>query len=757
MLPRYLEPVNGFALALSTLLAMQSGGVSASLDRVPERKAEWEKFAASVPKEQRAAADYLLTYMPLNDLKTLEPSYVAEMIRLAYAGRKATAWGPRVPREVFLDAVLPYASVTEPRRSMRAEFQKKYLPLAKKAKTPGEAALAINATLFRDYKVTYNTKRLRTDQSPPETIDQGMATCTGLSIMLVDALRAVGVPARLAGIAAWPGRGGNHTWVEVWDKGGWHFVGAAEPDASGLDHAWFAGEAGGAIEDKPENAIWAVTYRDAGGRFPIVWKPGASVFAENVTARYRTNEVKKPRLMIEVVEAGMRVEADVEVFDAGGASILKGKSFGPQADVNFHLTAEVKRASTYRVVVRHAGRTVERTVQAEQMDTVLRIDLNNPDQIFQSRFAADAQEREGAARVLENMPCTDSEMDAVWNVFRAAPDPAMKADFDANVVKTVDRTSPYKWRTVGEKPKEGWGLVIAMHGGGGAPKSVNDGEWNGMFTRYYADQPQVPGYIYLALRAPNDEWNGVYDDAIVPLVERLIRQFVKFGEVDPNHVYACGASHGGYGAFVIGPKAPHLFAAVHAAAGAPTDGETMGENLRNLRFTWALGESDTAYGRRERCDKFAEMWAGWKAREGGFDGGYELIKDHGHLINDIEKDRITKLRPWTRNAVPKKLTWIQTDGILKRFYWVEALSPADQGRIDAVVDGNTITLTTKGQGDVALWLSKDLVDLTKTVTIVRDGKRTVHEPRASLETFAQGLEMTGDPALSAPVRILVSG
>ena len=77
-----------------------------------------------------------------------------------------------------------------------------------------------------------------------------MATCTGLSIMLVEACRAVGVPARMAGIASWPGRGGNHTWVEVWDDG-WHFVGAAEPDAKGLDHAWFVGDAAKAIKGSP--------------------------------------------------------------------------------------------------------------------------------------------------------------------------------------------------------------------------------------------------------------------------------------------------------------------------------------------------------------------------------------------------------------------------------------------------------------------------------------------------------------------------
>ena len=111
-----------------------------------------------------------------------------------------------------------------------------------------------------------------------------------------------------------------------------------------------------------------------------------------------------------------------------------------------------------------------------------------------------------------------------------------------------------------------------------------------MFERYYKDHPEAGGYVYLALRAPNDAWNGFYDDAICPLVERLIRQFVLFGDVNPDRVYTLGASHGGYGAFVIGPKMPDRFAAVHASAAAPTPGETRGENLRDVRFTFMVGE-----------------------------------------------------------------------------------------------------------------------------------------------------------------------
>ncbi|MGV3614722.1 MAG: transglutaminase domain-containing protein [Fimbriimonas sp.] len=742
-------------LALIALVTLAADDLEASLDRVPDRKAEWRSFIAATPKAQRTAAEYLLRYMPLEDLRSLPTAKVADAIRLAYAARSGTAWGARVPQPIFLDSVVPYASVTEPRQSMRAEFQTRYLPLVAKAKTPGEAALAINKTLFKDYKVVYNTRRLRTDQSPPESIAQGMATCTGLSIMLVDALRAVGVPSRLAGIPSWPGRGGNHTWVEVWDGGRWHFIGAAEPDEKGLNHAWFAAEAGTAVADKAENAIYAVTYRKTDVRFPMVWSRNGTVSAENVTERYRHDAaVKGPRLMVEVKQGGERVMADVIALNAkNGDRCLVGKTLGPQADMNLHLSAPAKEGETYTVKASYRGKSI--TTEAKVTgDTVVRIDLDTVGPLADV-FGDDPSRATAARKELAKMRFDAKAADAAWAAYKASPNAAMKADFDANVVKTADRTSPYKWRFVGEKPKNGWGLVIAMHGGGGAPKAVNDNQWEGMFKSYYRDHPEAGGYVYLALRAPNDEWNGFYDDAIVPLIDKLILQFVKYAEVDPNRVYACGASHGGYGTFVIGPKAPFRFAALHPAASAGTDGETAGENLRNVRFTWAIGETDTAYGRVERCKAFQKSWEEWRAKYGGFDGGMELILGKGHQIGEHERDKTAELLKYTRDAHPKRVVWTQTDDVIRRFYWLEALKPVDKGHIDATVEGNTITLVTKDQGEVALWLSSALVDLGKPVVVIRDGKRTTHRVRASLATYAEGLTQTGDPALSAPVRLVI--
>jgi len=99
--------------------------------------------------------------------------------------------------------------------------------------------------------------------------------------------------------------------------------------------------------------------------------------------------------------------------------------------------------------------------------------------------------------------------------------------------------------------------------------------------------------------------------------------------------------------------------------------------------------------------------------------------------------------------------WAQTDGVLHRFYWLESITPAPKGRIDAAIAGNTITLTTSGQGELALWLTPKLVNLDKPIVVVRDGKRTEYRVKPSLKTFVDGLQATGDPELTAPVRILV--
>src|SRR5579871_4536812 len=526
-----------------------------------------EKALNDTPSDQRPGMIFLITNMPDKDLLTLKADFLRENVQLAYEARRQVAWGPKIPDAIFLNEVLPYANVDEERDAWRRELYDLCMPLIKDCKTPSEATQLLNVQVFEKLKVRYSTQRKKPHQSPKETIAQGRASCTGLSILLADACRSVAIPARLVGTPRWVDQSGNHTWVEIWDQG-WHFTGACEQDKEGLDRGWFTGKAGQAKKDVPEHAIYAASFQKTAVPFPLVWAPGKQeVSAENVTDRYA------------------RKQAPTEPAPKPSAP----------SDEQVRLIEQAARAFF--------------TATPEQ----------------QAKWEFDAK--------LDQL-LVDHEASfrsAVWKAFQTAPIHAgMRKDFDANQVRYKDYLSAYTVREVGKRPEKGWPLFIAMHGGGNVPTKVNDDQWKRMQS-YYKDQPSVEGYKYLALRAPNDTWNGFYDEYVPPLVIHLIRQFLLFGDVDPDKVFLMGYSHGGYGAFYIGPKIPDRFAAIHASAAAPTDGTISPLCLRNTRFTFMVGENDTAYGRRERCEKFNQEIQRLQHEEGGgYPVAFEFKQGFGH-------------------------------------------------------------------------------------------------------------------------------
>src|SRR6185369_10148402 len=223
--------------------------------------------------------------------------------------------------------ILPYASVNERRDAWRQSLHEICVPLVKDCKTSAQAAQRLNQKLFGVVKVRYSTERKKADQSPLETMESGKATCTGLAILLVDACRSIGVPARVVGTPMWASLRGNHTWVEIWD-GQWHFTGAAEQDPNGLDRGWFVHDASQAIKDNPRHAIYASSFKKTGLTFPLVWARRVDyVSAVNVTDNYapksKPADISKTRLLVKVLDrpAGRRVAAKVRVIGPANPTI----------------------------------------------------------------------------------------------------------------------------------------------------------------------------------------------------------------------------------------------------------------------------------------------------------------------------------------------------------------------------------------------------------------------------------------------------
>lgn len=315
------------------------------------------------PVQQREGAAFLLTNMPPRDLQSLSAAFLLEQLALAYQTRRQATWASQIPTDLFLNDVLPYASVDEPRDNWRQRLAEISAPLVQDCKTASEAAQRLNQRLFGQLKVRYSMTRRRPAQGPFETMTSGVATCTGLSILLVDACRSVGVPARIVG-TRWAQTRGNHTWVEIWD-GGWHFMGAAEPDPNGLDRGWFVGNASQAPRDDPRYAIYASSFKQTGLTFPLAWAPWVRyVSGVDVTGRYapqgKPADLTNMRLLVRVLDrpGGQRVAAQVSVTDGtNSAARYEGTSKDDSADMNDDVVFTLPKGRSYFVEASLAGQT----------------------------------------------------------------------------------------------------------------------------------------------------------------------------------------------------------------------------------------------------------------------------------------------------------------------------------------------------------------------------------------------------------------
>ena len=103
---------------------------------------------------------------------------------------------------------------------------------------------------------------------------------TGISILYIDALRTLGIPARLVGTPAWNGNvtNGNHNWVEVWigsdDSAGWKFIeglpagGPTETFENPCDK-WFCNNAH--FSGFNSTKVFAARFSQSRINYPMAW------------------------------------------------------------------------------------------------------------------------------------------------------------------------------------------------------------------------------------------------------------------------------------------------------------------------------------------------------------------------------------------------------------------------------------------------------------------------------------------------------
>lgn len=256
-----------------------------------------------------------LTWQTANDwLQKAHPSeqppsddYLKQNAETALQAYKTIPVAASVPQDLFLNFVLPYRHLDEPIDNWRPSFFKVLAPFVANAKTLREATELIVPRAWDSLRSSSEVMQVpnatpvvfKSNCTPAimaplsETLTQGHASCTGCSILAANALRAVGIPARVVGTPEWNiPTGGNHNWVEVWTgegKDGWQFFDAAPGATVELNKGWFYP---GQTKLAKKGTIWGIytplwNAELADGTFNATWRtPALLLPAEDRTEFY---------------------------------------------------------------------------------------------------------------------------------------------------------------------------------------------------------------------------------------------------------------------------------------------------------------------------------------------------------------------------------------------------------------------------------------------------------------------------------------
>ena len=342
---------------------------------------------------------------------------------------------------------------------------------------------------------------------------------------------------------------------------------------------------------------------------------------------------------------------------------------------------------------------------------------------------------------------------------------------------------PYYWGTKGAaRPERGYPLFLYLHGSG--PKAR---EWaTGLaICRGFDDAPS----LYFIPQIPNE--GGYYrwwQRAKLFAWDRLLRQSLAAGWVDPDRVYFFGISEGGYGS----QRLASFYADYLAAAGPMAGGEPLknapAENCRNIGFMLRTGADDNGFYRNRLTGYVADALDSLRRlHPAGYVHRVELIPCTGHGID--YRPTTPWLKQFVRNPWPRQVSWedYDLDGVRRAGFYNLAVPPRtgdpaartyyemtiEDNQVDLSVSDVAYTtterdphwgielkfarrLTPAASGRLTLYLNDALVDLSREVTVTVNGRRVFRgRVRPTLAAMVNSCATFFDPRRVFPAAVEV--
>jgi hypothetical protein len=345
-----------------------------------------------------------------------------------------------------------------------------------------------------------------------------------------------------------------------------------------------------------------------------------------------------------------------------------------------------------------------------------------------------------------------------WEDHRQGVINTAQDDHSNGEVSAAGYTMSYECFEHGQKPAEGWSLYVAMHGGGNAPSSVNDQQWENQ-KRLYDSTGRIQEGLYCAPRAPTNTWNLWHQSHIDELFTKLISHLIVLEDVNPNRVMIMGYSAGGDGVYQLAPRMADQIAAASMSAGHPNGVNPYG--LRNIGFTIHMGQFDNAYNRAG----LAATWATWlsdlQAEDEFSDDAYQhevqIHQGLAHWVQLRDAAAFDFMRPFTRSITPSVIKWQQGAVLHDRFYWLRARNPSNGDRILAVQDQQVFTITPEQNAELSLWLRDDQINLDDEISVYDGNDDLIYQGTVNRTAgvIYQSLEERGDPEAIVRARVIL--
>ena len=324
---------------------------------------------------------------------------------------------------------------------------------------------------------------------------------------------------------------------------------------------------------------------------------------------------------------------------------------------------------------------------------------------------------------------------------------------------------PYLIIKKGEKPKGGWPLFFALHGGGGNAKAEGPHTWQVNTREWYAQMQLTtkvyePAGLYVIPRMADDREGRWYYGYNQVFLDRMIRRGILFGEVNPNRVYLMGISEGGYTAFRLGSLMADRWAGSCAMAAAEPLKNAPPENLRHVAFRCGIGEKDTMFDRIGLARTYFKKIEEIKKEAGsGYQNFFDEQAGKGHGID--YKPGPTWIAKFQRNPIPKQIDWTvirQHDRSRDQMYWLGLTGEPKELplKLTAQIRGQVVGITSDGSAKLRVLLDDRLLDLDQEVTILVNGlaKFQGKVPR-NLAGILKSTAGRGDPELVFPAEVIL--